>query len=475
MLKLKTALSSVLCAVIILCLQSCGGGKSGILEHIPVDSYSVMSINVKDIILQSGGNLEGSGALTPNDALYELLDETSQNADFLRLICTLAPYIEIENVFRYEYTEGSGFTYIMKVTDKEGFVTLMDRNESKKREISGYKEYNLDFVNLLLKDNFLWATSDTDGLIAINKKIGSDHFAGFEPLRTFFETEDHDIEFVIQRNIVHDTDYKYLLGLASFKTSGIFAEFSLMNDQGQMYQFRNSVHEVDRELLQYIPSQTQILFALGKVDDWDSFFKSVDNLLPETLAPYMFYYGLTKEYITKIDGTTLIALAPVAGSQSLKKMNLQTWQVLAMTHLPQNESDEILSMVNSFLELQGIAYKETEQGIFTANLMGVHMMYGRKDGYLFFSNYDILDGGNTSMATAYESKRIVAELLIPHNSETMKALNLPWGVDLNLAVNTTNSMIVLKLPGANGPLLKDIVNELATLRISDLELSLNDR
>lgn len=434
--------------------------KSSILEHIPAEAKNIFLVNFKNVLLQSGGDITSDGELILSESAKSLLhgndEPTGALVDF---ICKNARFIDVENMFWYKMTESSAIINIFKIKDYAKLKENLLLSGFVGEEADGYLIYDMGSCQMALNKSFGWISRDLEQAIAIEKKIGHSHIASFDPVKEFLENNMHDIQFVVNLKDKTSEGIHYMLGFASFKNTGLFAEISLMDNEGKIYQFRNNIHEVDRNLLKYIPGQTQLLFAIGKVDDWSILFEEVEKFIPKNLfSVYQLYYQVAKEYIAQIDGTTLFAGAPIAGRQALRQFSLDTWQVLVMSHFPQEITDELIQTVINFLSMQNTAVKEVSEGIYQTKLQGTEVMFGNVNGYLFFSNYDILEGGNTDLATAYESKRAVAEFLIPNGSETMKACELPWGLDLNLSLNADNGMVVLRLPGANGPVLKELVD-----------------
>lgn len=446
--------------------------RSSLLEHVPDSTNALYVFNIKNIILQSGGDMLSSGELRPNPSLMSFFDEDPVNSALFNFLCETAPFIDVENVFRYESNQDSGEIIMVSVKDTQPYLNYLKQISGNPVKDRGFNLFNFNEFYVVEKNNISWITRDYNYIINIEKKLGKNTFASFSPIREFIETEPHDIEMILKND---NSDYRFITGIMTFKKTGIYSQFSLMNEEGELFTLSDKIHEVQRELLKFIPSQTQVLFAIGTVENWQYIFDTFGSIFNKSyFYPYVFYYQIAKDYISKIDGTTMLALAPVAGRQALKNVSLDTWQILFLTHFPQDVTNEIIEMALNFFEMQGNRCTELSKGIYNVNLNHSQLMFGTQNGYIFISNYDIFDGGNTDLATAYEAKRVVAEVLIPYGSETMKAFDLPWGVDFNISLNATTAQIVLKLPGSNGVVLKDLVNFFSKSSISDFEVSIND-
>lgn len=458
----KSVISSLLLAFV---LWACSGNDTAsLLEKIPANAKCVTIVNLKNIVIQSGCKIEQDGQITLTPQLESFLEKGDVATNTLfQIISKTASFINTEKMAWFVPNNYNGAVLIFDINNKDQLNQYLSSSSVVSTSQAGYSIYAFPECVVLTKGNSGWIARDANTVIEIQNSIGKKHFAAFSPVREFLENDPHDIETVINNSENTASELQYILGLANFKSSGIFAEFSFMDAEGKIYRFSNNIHEVERDLLKYVPSQTQILFAFGKIDDWDKIFNAIENENLENIAnKYALYYHIAKDYLRKINGTTLLALAPFAGSQSLLNLSPETWQILFMSHLSQEDTDEILSTARMFVGYQfGMTEEDDNNNNYKLKLGNYEITFGEIEDYIFASNYDILEGGNTNMAPAYESKRAVAQLTIPYGSETMKALELPWGVDFNISLNGTNVMFVLRLPGANGPVLANLIQYLS--------------
>lgn len=438
--------------------------ESTLLEHVPCDAKSMVTVNFKNILLQSGGDIEASGKFGIPES-WSALMQNSGNASMalVEMICEEAPYIDTEKIIWYSVKDMSKPSVMFYITDLDKFRSDIASGAETEKKIGKYSIFAMKEFDVVVTDHIGWITADAEYTINMDKDIKDNHLASFDPIRVYLERDDHDIEFVINSSADWNDSISYVLGYTSFKNTGIITELSFMNADGEIYRFNNNIHEVERNLLSYVPNQTQLLFAIGPVENWNPLFNALDKFMPTNeFNTYALYYQIAKEYISRIDKTTMIALAPIAGRQALKNFSLDTWQVLFMSHLPQEQTDDLISLAKTFVISQSMPLKEISPDIYATRLNGVEVLFGEIDGYIFFSNYDLMEGGNTDLATAYESKRAVAQFLVPYESETMNAYNLPWGIDFNISLNSSNLMFVLRLPGSNGTVLSNLLDYFAS-------------
>lgn len=452
--------------------------RSSLLEHAPLDAQNVMLLNIKNIVLQSGGDISPDGRLLPTDDFVSLLvshDEASQA--LIDVLCTTAPFIDCENLMRYQPAGNEANAVIVfEITDATKLKDALSKIADGKESVHGYDIFTMNQCAVAIKKEKGWISRDIQEAMEIENSIDNNSYASYEPLREFFDYDSHDVEIVFNNIDNNRTPIQYTTLIGSVKNNGIYVDMQFMDKEGNYFSFKDYIHAVDRDLVSYMPSQTQALFAIGDVDDWSKIFVGIENLLPpDIVSPYMLYFALAKEYISQIDGTTLVAFAPIAGRQSLKMQYLNTWEVLVMSHFKPEKTDEIISMAINFLQLQGFKVDEMSKGIYRTQFNGNELMFGTVNGYIFASNYNIFtQGGNTTIGQYYEGKRAMAELLIPYGSETMKAYDLPWGLDVNVYLTSASLSWVLRLPGSNGPVLKDIVEYVSTKNAEDLSSYIDD-
>lgn len=461
---LRAAFYSFLTVACTVIMWGCGKSEtSRALHHVPSDAKSVTIVNVKNLALQSGCNINAQGQIELTPEAVEMLDRSDMATQTVAgILCSNAPYINIEEVVWYVPENSSKPIVVFEIKDAGKFESSLARLSIASINVDKFTVYSFPECVVAVKGNFGWIGRTAAEIIVNENNIGENHFASFKPVKEFFENDSHDIEFVFNNADNTHAELEYILAFGTFRNSGMFFEFHFIDAEGNNFRFDN-VHDVDRNLLQFIPTQTQILLALGRVDDWTEIFKTLETNLPmHSFGDYNMYYQLAKDYISSINGTTLLAGAPVAGAQAMKNFSLETWQVLFMTHFPQDNTNAIIDLAKGFLSSQKIPCHEVSPGVYQSRLYNDDVMFGCVDGYTFLSNYDILVAGNTDMATAYEGKKGVIELMIPFGSETMKAYNLPWGVDFTISLSTTNVMVTLRLPGSNGPLLKELIKYLSS-------------
>lgn len=458
----KNVLALIAFGAALVGFSSCSGEDNrNLIEHVPSDALIVAKFNLRNLALQSGCDVKADGSIELSkdvETLFEHSDVASQT--LVNILAINAPYIDSEAMMWFKPGTKDGGIVLFDIKDREGLAKSLADFSVAHTTLSGFSVYAYPECSVLTKGEIGWIARQADAVIEIEKKSDR-HFAAFEPVKDFFENESHDIEIAINYNNNVRSDLQYITGFADFKTGGAYAELMFMDAEGNIYQFDDAISTVDRRLLKYIPTKTEALIALGKVNDWDKIFEVVENNAPENLLnEYGPYFAVAKNYLSMIDGTTLFAVAPVAGAQALKQFSLSTWQALMMVHLPAEEIESTISMLKQLLELQGIESRPTSDTNWQFIYEGEKVNFGTVDGYLYVANYDVLNAGNSEFANSYESKQAAFELMIPYGSETMKALNLPWGLDFNIFLSKKHLKTIVRLPGGNGPVLKEIISSM---------------
>lgn len=459
----KSSLGVAAVCMAMICLASCSSKQSEreLFECIPADARMVALVNFRNLALQSGCDVQADGNIQLSEdveALFEGSDVATQS--LVNILSLVSPCIDDEKIIWFASSDGSPIV-LFRITDEASAQKKLSDYATASTSAEGYNVYAFPEC-VVLTDGTIGKIARTAQIVLnLDDNWNGDFFTEHAPVSKIFKSESHDLELILNNAENTRSELQYVTGFADFKTGGAYAEFQFMDEDGKVYEFSNDISTVDRRLLKYIPVKTEALVAVGKVKDWDKVFSVLENNSPKEFASqYGPYVQMAKSYLNMVDGTILFAVAPIAGEQALRHFSLETWQMLFMAHLPEEEIKSTLDMLHSLMELQGVESRQTSDTNWEISYQGQPVNYGTVDGYIYFANYDVMNAGNIEFANSYEAKQAAFELLIPYNSETMKALHFPWGVDLNIFLSKKNVRVTLRLPGGTGPVLKELISSM---------------
>lgn len=439
----------------------CSKRSDKLMEQIPADATTVAIVNLDSISIKAGCEFDSAGAIVLSPAL-RLLEEYEDEAtrSLISVILANADYINTIDLVSFVRSADKRPIVLFEVFDKEKLDrSLADRARSIS-EKEGYNIFTYPGCSIMTKGKFGWISSDADAVIDAVESLESGNVTGNKYVREFLDRP-HDINMIVRNTKCEGSPFEYALFIGECKSGGIFAQCSFMDSEGEIFSFRPYINDVDMNLLSFIPPKTQLLIAFGEVVSWPEILEYIDSgSSGPMLQDYLAYFNLFSDFLTLIDGTTLLAVAPVDGTPVIGEISLDSWQALLLTRMSDMDPEKILSSGEKFFDSLDIKIVKTDTGTYKINFMGLDMIFGAVNGNLYVANYNILDGGNEEIMPEYEGKKFVFNISIPKGSETADLLDLPWGINFNISLHHNNIQMVLRLPGAEKPVLQEVIDRL---------------
>lgn len=442
-----------------ICFFSCSNKQKSILEKIPADVSAVAIMNIDSISLKAGCHFDENGAIVLPQTLAQLQEyEDIAARSITDIILTNADYINTVSLVCYVREANNKPVILFEILDTKALEESLTSNAKETGTLDGYITYTYPGCIAMTKDGMGYISTEATVILDVEKQLEEGNITENSHIKDFL-LKPHDVNIVFRNPAYENEALEYTLGIIECKTGGMFFQCSFMDKEGNIFSFRPYIHDVDRKLLSFIPSKTQLLVAFGEVVAWPEITEYIEeksgNLIPQD---YKTYFNVFSNFLTLIDGTTLLALAPIDGVKAVEDLSLNSWQALLMTHMSNMDTEKILQIGQSLFNSLGIRTLESDSTTYQLDFKGLGLTFGDIYGNLYASNYNILDGGNQEMMPEYEGKKFVLSISIPQDSETAESLKIPWGINFNLAIHHNNIQMVLRLPGATKPVLQEIID-----------------
>ena len=446
--------------------SSCSKEECNLIDNIPVNSKVIASVNI-DMILKNAGCQFKDGTIMLSNDLTILRDRYFQDrATAANMILLTASTVDLKKVFVYQVDDLDP-VLTFKIKNKEVFTALATGAAGEMKTVDKYDLFKLEGCAIMTKDDFGWLSTSAENIEKSFAKNGGKKIEGFNNVIDLIETSDKAVTVAVnlhksidaapENGVVQQFKNAWIISDATLSNNILGLSFKTIDKSGKALDISPYIGEIDSDFLRYTPGNTQLLFALGSVAGIDELYTTIRTAFaPETRETIDQFLP----YIKEIDGTTSVAINPVATGNSLTDFSLDTWDATIMTHLPQQSVDGIVTMIGHLGTLTGQEPSDDEQPSF--NVGSKEVFYGNHDGYLAFSTRPISANYNNSFTTDVLGSRAVFMLDIPYKSETMKAFDLPYGFYMSLRLENTSLTGRLKFNGTNAPFLSALASAMVS-------------
>lgn len=431
------------------CSKSSGGD---LLDNVPHNAKVIAAVNL-DMILKNAGCKFNNGTITLSNDLAVLRDRYCQDrAEAVNMVLLTASTLDLKRLIFYRL-DNLDPVVTFKIKNKEIFTALATGAAGTMESVGQYNAFTLDGCVIMTRDDIGWISTTVSNIEQSMARKGGKPHQSFDNVVSFINNSDKAIAMAVnlhtamdaapRNGVVQDFENTWITGEATLADNILGLEFQTIDNDGKTLDISPYIGEVDSDFLRYTPSNTQFLAAFGKIAGIDGVYSMIRTALSPELRQTL---DQIVPYISEIDGTTSLAINPVATGDNLTQFSFDTWDVTLMAHLPQRSIDAICTLAQHFTT----PGSSDEQSFMIGNK---EVFYGDYDGYFAASTRPISANYNNSFANAVQGSRALMVIDIPYNSETMKAFDLPYGLYLSIKLEDTALKGKIKFNGSNSPFL----------------------
>lgn len=445
--------------VIVMLSVSCGGVSQGLLDSVPASTPMVASIDMEALLKQSGCRLDADTmVLTPE--LTELLADKRTNVlpTPVELLSKLHGAVDISHVLLFSIdSRGHDNLFMATISDLAMFENRIAGIGKMTEETDELSVYSVGDWSMAVSDTRIWlgAKSPSQLIEAVNPLLSlkadasmarlvgiADYLSGEAALKVAV----HPSAINPMASGSHTSAWSCVS--MKIENSVIGLDLKMMESDGKPLLLASGMQELDSDFLRYVPQSYVFAIAAGFTPEfkWQEIIGAVSLLMGPSNSSYI---SVIAPVLSKIDGTVAVAAGPAAGAPAVANIGLDTWDILVMVHLPQNDVDNALSMLKSYASLGGL--KMTTEGNVTVATLpdGTKIYAGNVDGYLAVSNREFDANGANSMTDVFLSKQAAMSLSIPAGSEIVKAFDLPCGFEFTVQMSAYNVHARISLNGSD--------------------------
>ncbi|MDE6268993.1 MAG: hypothetical protein K2M04_07930 [Muribaculaceae bacterium] len=447
-------------------LSSCSGSKSGdsVISTIPADARIVFHTDVDALFKAAGAQFSDGGYALPESVTRLLArDESGTVEDVCIFLADNASTLDLHDSFVFAYEKPRGITLTLPVTDRKALDAYLGKRAQPVNDFKPFGSVDalwmFGALKVAVSDGQLWLTGDPDDLAYSLDKAKENHYGLLSTRRELLE-ESADITVIANQDSAPESGFSHIT--VNFRPAAIAMSADAYDAEGRNITVEDKISVLSTDFLRYAPEGSQLAFAIGQISDWDSVEKAIAAASGVIPTDQLMAVRMILPYLKSIDGTTSLSIAPAAGAQALGS-SLSAWDFTVMTHMPQSATDQILSMIDTYATQAGISRTSDSEGNSCYRINDINLYVGAPDGYLAVSSRPLVGNANSSFTTDFLSKRLAWVIDIPYGSETMKAIGLPWGVNIVSSVETNTAEAVLRLNGTSTAPLEAIIDYVASL------------
>lgn len=440
------------------CRKSSGGN---LLDNVPHNAKVIAAVNL-DMILKNAGCKFSNGTITLSNDLAVLRDRYCQDrADAVNMVLLTASTLDLKRVIIYRL-DNLDPVVTFKIKNKEIFTALATGAAGTMESVGQYNTFKLDGCVIMTSDDTGWISTTVSNIEqSMAGKSGKRH-PSFDNVVSFINNSDKAIAMAVnlhtamdaapRNGVVQGFENTWVTGEATLSDNILGLEFQTIDNDGQTLDISPYIGQVDTDFLRYTPGNTQLLVSFGKIAGIDGLYSMIRTAISPELRETA---DRVVPYISEIDGTTSLAVNPVATGDNLNEFTFDTWDVTFMTHLPQRSIDAICTLAQHFTT----PGSSEEQSLMIGTK---EVFYGEYDGYFAASTRPISANYNNSFVNAAQGSRALFVIDIPYNSETMKAFDLPYGLYLSIKLEDTALKGKMKFNGNNSPFLAALASAMVS-------------
>lgn len=439
-----------------------------LLDTVPADMKSVASVDLDKFFKEAGCEVK-SDKVTLTDDLKIVLEKSGLSSSRVLLISRLAKsgVVSLDEILCFSNSANTQYV-TFKINGLQQFCEFVELNAvdfSTKEESDGYVYYRgAENYFIVANEHQGWVIQShsydiISDLKLIQNRADESSIADIEWKVSFLSGDKilsalvADIDGKITEYSGCDEYLQSVVGLSIDATGDNFtADVCVYSADGRLLTLDSAFSKIDTSFLEYLYPNDVASVAVGVRGDtdWNILYERVRPLLPRE---YRLMANMLIPYLKDIDGTVVVAGGPVAGAQSISRYDAETWEFIVIAPLKEGKAADVYAdiknMASPFIEID-----ETETGI-SGRFGEITFYLSAIDGNLMFSNREIIKRGDARLtADQFESKSVAVIGDIAYNSELMRALDLPYGVDFSLTLDSNRLRLRTRLNGASTSILK---------------------
>lgn len=432
-MKIKSLFISLIALMAVMSV-SCSK-ESPVIESIPADAQFVAKIDGKKALEALKIKVENSEIVLP-----DYIKSDGGDTEKLAAISKLYNCIDPENIFAFGAKANTLSVLLTgEITDLPTFEALFSDVE----KVDGYsvgkmKEENTGSV--IWNGSQFWiansgsAARQVETIKAVLKAASDKSMADVPAVADAFKSNSLATLAFNSFNLEKEGKKQSVWSISNFSTKGSALEIdskSLTAD-GADYSIEGMT-DINSSALQYLPSNVVFATAFGLSDkfDWKTIFDAISNsgaLNPTETAQL----GMILPFLEAVDGSVVVGVGLASGvdfnSAVSGQFNPADWRFIAMVHMNQTTSDQLIKMAQEASPQIGINLTQVENGLFSANYEGVDIYFGMVDGYLTLANYKPEPVSGSALAGKFSGHQVAAAFDIP--SFSFASPKMAYGLSL---------------------------------------------
>lgn len=418
-----------------------------ILEGVPSDARFIVSANIEKIMKNAGCRFRDNGEIILSDDIKRLLFDGEEDPMLTRLN-EVAPLIDLSYVVCFgKDTDKPVVTFA--IADRDRFDEYLSE-KCEPEEVDGLTVYE-DGGNAIVTDGAQGWAGDRRTVLASISDAAENHAGIYSGVVNYLDDKQHTVSAVVNVNDYRKAENGSWGAMSINLGENVLGyEILAMDDDGLRESFTDYIDLLDTDFLRYVPGNSCLVAAVGRIHNLDKLAQLL-ALVPD--AGFAQMAAVALPYLKEIDGTTAVAVNPAASAENLKQNMLGAWDVTAITHLPQETTDNLLSTGMLYARAGGMNVKNTDNGFSFRIDNDVNVSVETHDGYLMASTREISGDCSNSFTQVFEGKRGGLVIDIPVNSEPAKAFGLPYGIYFSFEVDDDAMTGRFRFAGSDLPLL----------------------
>lgn len=440
-------------AAVLLLLTSCGK-RLELLETIPADVVSAMSVNVNKLMDELQIKADSSGVIIPP----QLQNAWGAKADRLRVLARAGRAVDLEHVFMVFQKKNETPYVTFAVTDADAFDAAMKAEGCERTDVGGYAVYAVNGFSVAVADGNGWfVAEDGEGTVKTIKGL----------LKRASDRSLAEVEGVASRLSGDALTYvafnsgsfspvkdggQWGVSTVNVKDNAITGDIVAINADGSPVATKG-MKRINTPVLQYAPDNASLVAACGisKDADWDSVVSAI-NATGALNAAQQAQMQMVLPYLKALDGTVMVAFGPAQGlsGEEAVRSGFDGYDFIAMMHMDQQTVDQGVAAATSLASQMGTVSKVAE-GLYSFPVANRTFYIGNVDGYLTFSSFRPADTNGSSIAARFTGKEGGLSLRLP--SLAVFDPERDYGIDFIMTGGGSKATYTLNLIGTDAPIL----------------------
>lgn len=469
----RTLKAAVMMAVLALsmAMSSCSNDDALLQSSIPANSIAVASVDGEKLLKAFDVKIEDGKVVLPESMAGSLgIDQASMET--MGMIAGNVKYESLYIVFSKDHNAYT--TCEVKDAAKIGEALVAEGLE--KTDASGFDAaYSGDDISVLIRDKQLWvmprqADKAADFISEQIKMAESDNFSKIPGVSDMLAQSDNMVKAVYRMGglmsfvpMTAEATQCWNYMTADVKDNALVFNTGAFNAEGDKVSPKG-MEKIDTNFLRYLPSECNIVFALGisKDMDWDGIFKQLEVFNSLQWGAVL---NMLKPYLRAIDGTVAFGCGindPVQLGSAFD-VNPAELPVFAMIQMSQEKVNEAVTTLLDMLKQGGIPYQQLSNGVYSITSGDIKLNFGAVNGALAISTCPLKADSGSSLTQTFEGKYFAASIVLP----SLDTFSLPmrYGVDIKMSSAGDNTKIVVKLTGTTEAIIPALFSGMAAIGI----------